>query len=43
MEFFRFDFSDVLDLHIQHKYYEEMSKKSDIVSYFTINCACDYI
>ena len=32
MSFFKFTFSDVTTWHIQHKFYKEMSKKSEVVS-----------
>lgn len=32
MQFFQFAFSDVTTWHIHHKYYKEMSLKSDVVS-----------
>lgn len=32
MPFFQFAFSDVTTWHIQHKFYREMSKKSEVVS-----------
>ena len=33
MDFFKTSFSDVVDWHITHKYYAEMSQRSEIVSY----------
>lgn len=35
--FFKFAFEDVVEWHIQHQYYEEMSAKSQVVSYCTDN------
>lgn len=32
MSFFQFAFSDVTTWHIQHKYYQEMRRKSEVVS-----------
>ena len=32
MSFFQFSFSDATTWHIQHKFYKEMSKKSEVVS-----------
>ena len=33
MDFFKTSFSDVVDWHITHKYYAEMSQRSETVSY----------
>jgi len=37
MPFFNKGFRDVIDWHINHPYHKEMSKKSDVVSYFYHN------
>ena len=39
MPFFQFAFNDVTTWHIHHKFYKEMSKKSEVVSarYFHVN------
>ena len=34
MEFFRISFEDVVERHVRHEYYHEMSAKSTVVSYY---------
>lgn len=42
MKFFEFSFDGVIEQHIKHQYYEEMSTKSKVVSYYFSVCIICY-
>lgn len=43
MPFFKYTFEDVVDWHIQHQYYSEMSSKSVVVSSACDTIKCAYL